>query len=310
MDRWDVLSELAARQLGLLHIRQALAAGVARSTIYGQAERRGWELAQSRVLALPGMPWCWEREAGAAVLSLSPRALVARRSAAYLWGLIERTPRPIELVVPADRSVRAPSGCTVSRSTSLLRCDASMARGIPVTAVPRTLCDLASAPIGFDDLVESIAVAVQKRLVTLDEVRVYAERLGPFRGSVRAREAIEALSGRRTDSAAERALLTDLTVAGIPPDETLYPLHDETGRLVAVLDMVYLRAKVDVEVNGYAFHATPRQQARDDDRRNAILELGWFVLAISAHKILKSPEQAVAQVRRVLERRYRELGIE
>lgn len=31
---------------------------------------------------------------------------------------------------------------------------------IPVTAVPRTLCDLATVPIAFDELVETIAVAV------------------------------------------------------------------------------------------------------------------------------------------------------
>ena len=83
------------------------------------------------------------------------------------------------------------------------------------------------------ELIEAIAVAVQRWLVTLDEARARAERLGAFRGSARLCQALNALEGRRTDSTAERSLLKELTAAGIPPDATLYPVHDRAGRLVA-----------------------------------------------------------------------------
>lgn len=223
--------------------RQGKAAGIARSTLYEQAERRGWDLVQPRVLAMAGMPWNWEREAAAAALSLSPRVLVSRRAAAHLWGLLDREPRPIELVVPTDRRVITPAGAMVWRSGSLLRADKAFLNGVPATTTPRTLCDLAAVVSDLDELIEIIAIAVQRRLVTLEQIRTRADGMsvtGAFSGSSQLRKALDALEGRRTDSTAERVLLGSLTVGGIPPDETLYPLRDEAGQLVAVLDMAYM----------------------------------------------------------------------
>ena len=69
--------------------------------------------------------------------------------------------------------------------------------------------------------------------------------------------------------------------------------------------MAYLTEKVDVEVNGFAFHATPNQQMRDDERRALLQELEWLVVPIAAAMVLRDPRGAVARVRRALELRGR-----
>jgi hypothetical protein len=199
----------------------------------------------------------WEREAAAAVLSLAPRALLSRRAAGHVWGLVEKAPRPIDIVVPADRRVIVPRGCSVWRPTDLRRSDESLSKGMPTTTVARTICDLAAVETQVDELIELIAIAVQRRLTSLDAIRACAERMGRFHGSARLRRALEELDGRPSDSVAERIFYQRLAAAGISPDRTLYPLLDATGRTVAVLDMAYLRERIDVEVNGYLFHATP-----------------------------------------------------
>jgi hypothetical protein len=136
--------------------------------------------------------------AAAGVLSVSPRALVSRRAAAHLWGLLEHPPQPIELVVPADRSVRPPAGCTVWRTAGLLRADSARAGGIPATTVPRTLCDLAAVVGDVAALAELVAVAVQKGLVTIAAVHERAER--SLAGTPRAR----GHSGRRDPAPCSR----------------------------------------------------------------------------------------------------------
>jgi hypothetical protein len=307
VDSWQRAFDLAETQLGLLHVKQATAAGIPSSTVYEQARRRGWEQPQRRVLALPGMGWAWDREVAAAVLSVSPRALVSRRSAAHLLGVLEPPPRPLEIVVPWDRRPQAPAGALIWRTTTLLRSDSALARGIPATAAARTLCDLASV-VSLDELVELIATAIQRRLVNLDGIGKRAAQMGRFHGAESLRGALDALRGSPTDSAAERLLLGALTTAGVPPDATLHPVHDRSGRLLAVLDMAYLCEQVDVEVNGYRFRSTPAHQLRDEERRALLQELGWLIVPVPATLVVRDIGAAVARVRSALDRQRARSG--
>ncbi len=78
----------------------------------------------------------------AAVKACGIDALIAGRAAAYLWGLIRRSPPKPEVLTPRDRRV---PGVVVPRVRCAEVTDAGTRRGIPVTTVPRTLVDLASS---------------------------------------------------------------------------------------------------------------------------------------------------------------------
>jgi len=77
----------------------------------------------------------------AAVLACGPAALLSHASAAALWGL-RPTSRALIDVTAASATKR--SGLTVHRARHLSDDDRSERHGIPVTAIPRTLLDLAA----------------------------------------------------------------------------------------------------------------------------------------------------------------------
>jgi hypothetical protein len=77
-----------------------------------------------------------------AVKSCGEDALLAGRAAAHLWDLIKGSPPQPEVLTPNDRRVR---GVRVHRARRSELPKPAVKRAIPVTAVPRTLVDIASS---------------------------------------------------------------------------------------------------------------------------------------------------------------------
>jgi hypothetical protein len=78
----------------------------------------------------------------AAVKACGDRAVLCGRCAAHLWGLIKGPPPRPEVRAPTKRLVR---GVTTHRHAGFGPGEVTDWHGIPVTAVPRTLVDLASS---------------------------------------------------------------------------------------------------------------------------------------------------------------------
>lgn len=90
-------------------------------------------------------PWLGRREAaGCTGFTCGPNALLGHHSAAWLWGTsTRRTPAPFAITVPTPRSPRPP--IEIHRARNLTAEDRAVREGIPITAVARTLLDLAAA---------------------------------------------------------------------------------------------------------------------------------------------------------------------
>lgn len=84
----------------------------------------------------------------AAVLACGEGALLSRRAAGHLLGLLTGKPPPPEVTTLTERRV---PGVRTRRSRRIDGRDATLVRGIPVTTVPRTLVDLA-ATLSLDEL--------------------------------------------------------------------------------------------------------------------------------------------------------------
>jgi very-short-patch-repair endonuclease len=70
--------------------------------------------------------------------------------------------------------------------------------------------------------------------------------------------------------------------AGFPVPQTQIPVYDEYGALVAVLDMGWENIRLAVEYEG-DHHRTDRRQFNKDIRRaDAIAELGWIHVRVTA----------------------------
>lgn len=68
-----------------------------------------------------------------------------------------------------------------------------------------------------------------------------------------------------------------LRSGGITGWEANVPIRDHEG-LIGVGDIVFRRAKVVIEVDGWAFHVSPAAFQRDRARQNRLVAAGWTVL--------------------------------
>ena len=172
-------------------------------------------------------------------------------------------------------------------------------KGIPTTNPLRTLVDIAGevAPSVFDDALDR---GIAMKLVTAEGVAAEAGRLsrqgrsGPAqlqtalvrRGHVDAPHpsVLESKLLRLFASHGLRVLATEVVV-----EDGRYRIDTQVG------------PKVFVEVDGYAYHASPEQKDRDDTRRNALRLKGLTVLVYGWRAVVDRGLQVVNEVMAALE---------
>jgi hypothetical protein len=233
--------------------------------------------------------------ARAAWLWSGRQATVAGRSAAAVLGS-----RWIDSDCPVDLlhgNRNAPAGITVHGDRAAE--DEILWIGeLPVTSPARTALDLAcwfptSTAVACLD-----ALAAATRLDPADAA-VLADRYPGRRGIRRARQAL-ALVDAGAQSPRETRLRLLLVHSGLPTPRTQIPVQDDTGVVVAHLDMGWEDLMVAVEYDGEQ-HRTDRRQYTWDVRRLELLErLGWIVVRVVAGD---RPVDIVRRVKAAIARR-------
>jgi hypothetical protein len=152
--------------------------------------------------------------------------------------------------------------------------------GVKVTNPARTALDLACRyPV--DRAVAAIDALARATDLKMADVELLADRYKGRRGIRRARVALS-LVDAGAESPRESWLRLILLRAGFPAPQTQIPVYDEYGQLVAVLDMGWEHIKLAVEYDG-DHHWTDRRQFRKDIRRaEALTELGWIDVRVTA----------------------------
>lgn len=211
--------------------------------------------------------WLWSQR----------RGVVAGRSASALHGAkwIDAR-RPAEIIhdnrhVPAG--VRSWSDCIDADEIVQLA-------GMTVTSPARTALDIASRyPLGEAiAMIDSLSRATDLKVA---DVELLADRYKGRRGIRRARAALS-LVDAGAESPRETWLRLLLVRAGFPAPQTQIPVYDEYGQLVAVLDMGWEDMKLAVEYEGDHHRTDRRQFHRDIRRAEALADLGWAVIRITA----------------------------
>ncbi len=229
--------------------------------------------------------WLWSRRRGVA----------AGRSASALHGAKWIDDRASAELLYDCR--RPPTGIR-TWSDRVAEDEIQLITGIPATTPARTALDLACRyPV--DNAVAAIdALARVTDLKTVD-VEVLAERYRGRRGIRRARVALS-LVDPGAESPRETWLRLLLIRAGFPPPQTQVSVYDGYGALVAVLDMGWEELKLAVEYEG-DHHRTDRRQFNKDIRRaEAVTELGWIDLRVTAED---TPGGIIARVSAAWQRR-------
>lgn len=213
--RQDALADLAKRQHGVVSIRQLVGPlGHSRSAVDRAVRAGRMHRLYRGVYAVGHTNLSLHAQCLAAVLACAPEALLSHASAAWLWGLTNTSPLPAAVSAPGCRKPRA--RIRLHEARSLAAEDRALREGIPVTALPRTLLDLA-ATVRFEWLEKMVERSEDLELFDLRAVEDLLERTVGHAGHGRLRKAIALYKPSSfTRSSLEMRFLGLCLEAGLP----------------------------------------------------------------------------------------------
>jgi very-short-patch-repair endonuclease len=146
--------------------------------------------------------------------------------------------------------------------------------GLPVTSAARAVVDISLSARRRADVVHAVADALQRELVTVEdlvaEARALGRRLGPW-----LRTALDdARRGMR--SVGESDLRRVVVAAGLPEPEWNAPVETPLGTFL--VDALWRDRGVGAEADGRAWHLNARDWADDLRRQNALHGAGLVLL--------------------------------
>ncbi|HET8658932.1 MAG TPA: type IV toxin-antitoxin system AbiEi family antitoxin domain-containing protein [Micromonosporaceae bacterium] len=296
MDDKARLHALADRQGGLITRAQARACGYSMYQVRRRLAAGEWQHVLGTVYTVRPTQVTPQLRDAAALLAV-PSGVLAGPSAARRLGI--RVPDSgTYLWIGAGRGVGLP-GVTYLRSPLSAR-DRWPAGDAVVTATGRTVFDCLLV-LADADALNLLDDALRERWTSLGElarrVREHAGRPGAPRlvGLMR-----KIASGARSE--AERRAVALLHTARISGWVANHRIRDAKGALIAVGDLVFPAARLIVELDGRAFHATADRFAHDRERQNRLVAEGWTVLRFTWYDLTGRPEYVIDTIRTMLSR--------
>ncbi len=172
-----------------------------------------------------------------------------------------------------------------------------MERGIPVTALPRTLLDLAATE-SFDHLRRCLERSEELELFDLGPVESLLDRTRGHHGWGRLRRAIALYRPVPfTRSGFERRFLQALLAAGLPRPATNYA---EAG---FELDVYWPDRRFAVELDTYATHGTRAAFERDRLRQEELKLAGIEMMRVTDVRFHREPAVVLGRLTRLLAQR-------
>ena len=288
------IAALATRQHGVVARRQLVAAAFGPSAIDSRIAR-GYLLPVHRGVYAVGHRSLGSRGRWlAAVLACGEGALLSHGSAAALWGIHLAAGSNVDVTKSGHRC-RPRRGIALHRARRLEPSDCTTREGVPVTAISRTLLDLASV-LRPRALERAIEAAERQRLFDL--------------------RALTALLDRSGGKAGVR-LLRDLLAEGRDPPDVRSELERRFVGLcrkwrlpspavnVVVegfeVDALWQEARVIVELDGFEYHRS-RNAFERDRHRDACLQLaGYRVVRITWRRLERESHATGRLLRQLIE---------
>ncbi|TDC48466.1 hypothetical protein E1281_24690 [Actinomadura sp. KC345] len=265
-----------------------------------------------------------------ALSNLLPKeAVVARRTAAWIWGLdvlppgVDEADWPVDLITsnklepgPATpASSRSPASSPpaslgisssprgpspVSADTVELPAEHVVERaGVRLTSLARTALDCARWLPRY----EAVAALDQflRRGVGTDELAVMARGLRGYRGNKRLRETIR-VGDRGAASPGESWTRMAVVESGFPRPHTQVPVMGPHGGWLYI-DLGYPELRVGLEYDGERHHTGSGARTHDARRRYWLAtEMGWEVISVTKHFLYRPAPYMEALLTALLQR--------
>ena len=235
----------------------------------------------------------------AAVLACGSDAVASHFAAAWLWGLSRASPQQIDVTVP--RRGHALGSIRVHRAPAVTASDTTRIEDIPVTALPRTLIDLAVvAPRRLEMAIER---AEQLEIFDLKEVDSLLVRCKGHHGAGRLRRALASYREPAfTRSELERRFLRLVRRAALP-EPTIN--HFIAGYEI---DAYWAQERFGVELDTYDFHGGRAAFERDRIRQEDLKLVGIEIVRITGRRLDREPDAVIERLSSLLARRRLELA--
>lgn len=295
--RYQALSALAYRQHGVVSVGQLHTLGYSKGAIE-KAVRAGRLHSVDRcVYAVGHTRLSLEGKCFAAVFACGPGAVLSHHSAAWLHGLARWSPAPFHVTGPVARRPRMP--VRIHRARRLVDADRDLVEEIPVTAVPRTLLDLAAA-VKFEQLEKLVERSEEKEIFDLRAVEDLLARTVGHHGHKRLRRAIALYKPTSfTRSGLEKRFLELVIAAGLPQPRTNFVEHGFE------LDCYWPEYRFVVELDVFETHGTRAAFERDRKRQEDLLLVGIGMTRVTGPRLERDPDEVIRRVARLLEQRRR-----
>jgi very-short-patch-repair endonuclease len=295
----DVIS-FAQRNGGVFSTQEAIALGLAKSTLQRRVEDGIFVKVGKGMLALPGTATRSDLATRAALRLLN--GVVSHQSAAIIHGF-EPIPDSPPSITVSHRSNYSFPDVVVHQSTDLLEEHVQEINGTRVTTPARTLVDLAKVygPRRLERVIEHALVTGKVDVEEFVDLVAVLSRKGK-RGMKKLHAIInERLVGTVvSDTELERAFYQLIDDAGLPrPTRQFHApwLKPLNGRV----DFAYLLAKIVIEADSRRWHLTFDAFEVDKVRDNAAQIAGWIVLRITWRMIRDEPSEVVRTIREALQ---------
>lgn len=275
---------LAAKQFGRVRYDQLRGLGVAEATITEWKYAGYLHLVLPRVYAVGHPGRSTGADLAAALLYAGPGAMLSHATAVWWLELLKYPPKPI--IVSTPRRVGDIENIVVHGRRELERI---WRRGLPVTTPSRAILDFAAT--GSHELLRLVlANADYHDLLDVDQLQRIIGR--GIDGSAALGKALQIhlpqLALTRSDL--EILLLTFCESQNLPIPEINAPLE---GFLV---DALWRRQRVAVEVDGWQAHRSPAQLYANHQRDLALRARGFTVLRYAKRQFIDTPAAVAADI--------------
>lgn len=284
----DTLAELAAAQHGVVAWWQLRDRSVTRDAVRVRMERGSLRPVHRGVYAVGWTAGTRAAACMAATLAVGPDAWINDLTALTLYGL-RRDPWPPIHVAKVTTRNSAHRGVVVHRIRGLDAADRHVLDGIPVVGMPRALID-GAAHLKPTELARTV-----ERVPRLDArtMRRALDRHAGRAGTGRLDRLLRAYEDP-TRSFLERAFLAVCRRHGIVKPAV------NTRIAGAERDFAWPDARLVIETDGNAFHASRAQRNADARRDLALGRAGWRVHRLTYEQVVLDPSWTADQVRSLL----------
>ncbi|HEY1518267.1 MAG TPA: type IV toxin-antitoxin system AbiEi family antitoxin domain-containing protein [Solirubrobacteraceae bacterium] len=284
------IARIAGRQDNVIDRGALLAAGLARGAIAYRVKAGRMQRLHTGVYLLGPAPPTPMAKARAAALACGADAVVSHRSAACLFGLLPETAGDVDLTV-AGRNPGVHPGIRLHRVAEIAISDATVMRGLRITTIARTICDLAATE-SARATEQAFQDALYRRIVTTRAIEAVIAREPTRRGSPVIRALLD--DPRLTRSEKERKMLKLIDQAQLPKPLTNVRVH---GYLA---DVYWPAHGLVLEFDGWDAHGHRLAFESNRKRDQVMVAAGLRVLRVTDRHLVHEPIALTARIAQAL----------